>query len=136
MWLEVEFNDESYPAVTYKMTAETKVQNNGQKYPEEYRKLSSAGAKIHHVDTLYYTGYGFPVYIPEGNTTIQAEIITLPIESWPNIDRLEGYPRLYSREIVPATLPDGTTAEGRIYIMICLPPQAKIIKPGDWKHRN
>lgn len=86
--------------------------------------------------TLYDTGYGFPAYIPEGNTTIQAELITLPIEYWQDIDRLEGYPRLYSREIILARLPDATTTEGWIYIMPRLPPQAKIILSGDWKHRN
>lgn len=53
MWLEVEFNGESYPAVTYEMTAENKAQRNGQKYPEEYRKLCSAGAKFHHVKNAF-----------------------------------------------------------------------------------
>ncbi len=86
--------------------------------------------------TLYDTGYGFPAYTKDGNTLIQAELITLPIEYWQDIDRLEGYPRLYTRQLLTATLPDGTTAEGWIYIMPCLPPQAKIIKSGDWKHRN
>lgn len=86
--------------------------------------------------TLYDTGYGFPAYTKEGNTLIRAELITLLIECWQDIDRLEGYPRLYTREIVPATLPGGTSTEGWIYIMTCLPPQAKIIPSGNWKHRN
>ena len=75
--------------------------------------------------TLYDTGNGFPAYTKEGNTTIQAELITLSIEYWQNIDRLEGYPRLYFREIIPARLPDDTTTESWIYIMTRLPPQEK-----------
>ncbi|MEG2074944.1 MAG: gamma-glutamylcyclotransferase [Victivallaceae bacterium] len=86
--------------------------------------------------TLYDTGYGFPAYTIEGEAIIQAELITLPIEYWQDIDRLEGYPRLYTREIVTATFPDGTATEAWIYIMTRLPPQAKPIKNGNWKHRN
>lgn len=86
--------------------------------------------------TLYDTGYGFPAFVPEGTTEVQAELITLPIECWQDIDRLEGYPRLYTREIVPATLPNGTSTEGWIYIMTRLPPQAKLIPCGDWKQGN
>ena len=53
MWLEVEFNGESYTALTYEMTAETKAQRNGQKYPDEYRKLCSIGAKFHKVKNAF-----------------------------------------------------------------------------------
>lgn len=49
MWLDVEFDGVVYQAVTYEMTAETKAARDGLPYPEEYRQLCSAGARINHV---------------------------------------------------------------------------------------
>ena len=49
MWLDVEFGGGVYQAVTYEMTAETKAARNGKPYPEEYRRICSEGARIHHV---------------------------------------------------------------------------------------
>ena len=40
--------------------------------------------------TLYDTGCGFPAFQPEGNTTVNAELIELPIADWAAVDRLEG----------------------------------------------
>ena len=89
------------------------------------------------IGTLYDTGCGFPAFYPEGNTTIQAELIEIPIADWVAVDRLEGYPRLYDRQLISCTLPDGTTDTGLIYIMNNLPPMAKVINSGDWKeHRH
>ena len=53
MWLDVEFRGETYQAVTYEMTAETKLVRNGLSYPEEYRKICSAGAKFRHVKNQF-----------------------------------------------------------------------------------
>ena len=87
--------------------------------------------------TLYDTGCGFPAFQPEGNTTINAELIEIPLSAWEAIDRLEGYPRLYDRQLFLCTLSDGTTDIGWIYIMNNLPPMATVIKSGDWKeHRH
>ena len=83
--------------------------------------------------TLYDTGCGFPAFVPEGENTIHAELIEIPLRDWFAIDRLEGYPKLYDRQLYPCTLPDGTTDSGWIYIMNNLPPMAKVIKSGDWK---
>ena len=47
--------------------------------------------------TLYDTGYGFPAYMPDGSTQINAELMEIPMEDWGAVDRLEGYPRLYDR---------------------------------------
>ena len=55
MWLPVEFNGESYLAVTYEMTASTKTARNGKRYPEEYRKICSEGAKYYHVKNSFKT---------------------------------------------------------------------------------
>ena len=87
--------------------------------------------------TLYDTGCGFPAFQPEGENTIHAELIEIPLRDWFAIDRLEGYPKLYDRQLYPCTLPDDTTDTGWIYIMNNLPPMATIIKGGDWKgHRH
>ena len=83
--------------------------------------------------TLYDTGCGFPAFIPEGNTVVNAELIEIPIADWAAVDRLEGYPRLYDRQLLQATLTDGGEATGWIYIMNTLPPMAKVIESGSWK---
>ena len=83
--------------------------------------------------TLHDTGCGFPAFIPEGNTVVNAELIEIPIADWAAVDRLEGYPRLYDRQLLQATLTDGGEATGWIYIMNTLPPMAKVIESGSWK---
>ena len=83
--------------------------------------------------TLYDTGYGFPVFMPKENTTVKAELIEIPLADWADIDRLEGYPRLYDRQLLQATLADGSEATGWIYIMNTLPEGARVIESGSWK---
>ena len=55
MWLDVEFEGETYLAVTYEMTIVTKIARRGRKYPEEYRKICSEGARFHHVKNGFTT---------------------------------------------------------------------------------
>lgn len=86
--------------------------------------------------TIYDTGWGFPAFRPEGNATVRGELMEIPIADWPAVDRLEGYPRLYDRMLVPATLEDGGTVEAWVYVMNNIPPQAKVIASGDWKNRE
>ena len=86
--------------------------------------------------TLYDTGYGFPAYMPDGSMQIKAELMEIPMEDWAAVDRLEGYPRLYDRMLVPATLADGSTVEAWVYVMNTIPAQAKVIASGDWKNRE
>ena len=87
--------------------------------------------------TLYDTGYGFPAFVPEGDGVVKAEIIEIPIADWAAVDGLEGYPRLYDRQLYPATLADGTEVSGWVYIMNKLPDNARVIEGGDWKeHRH
>jgi gamma-glutamylcyclotransferase (GGCT)/AIG2-like uncharacterized protein YtfP len=53
------------------------------------------------------------------------------------VDRLEGYPRLYDRQLYPAKIAAGTEVSGWVYIMNNLPPMATVIESGDWKeHRH
>ena len=83
--------------------------------------------------TLYDTGYGFPAFMPEGDGVVKAELIEIPLADWADVDRLEGYPRLYDRQLLQATLADGGEATGWVYIMTELPEQAKVIESGNWK---
>ena len=83
--------------------------------------------------TLYDTGYSFPAFMPEGDGVVNAELIEIPLADWADIDYLEGYPRLYDRQLLQATLADGSEATGWIYIMNTLPPMAKVIESGSWK---
>lgn len=85
--------------------------------------------------TLYDTGWGFPAFMPEGDTPVTVELIEIPIRDWADVDRLEGYPRLYDRILTDFCLPDGSTVQAWIYIMNHLPEQAKVIPSGDWKAR-
>ena len=83
--------------------------------------------------TLYDTGYGFPAFLPEGDSLVKAELIEIPLADWADVDRLEGYPRLYDRQLLQATLAYGSEATGWVYIMTELPEQAKVIESGNWK---
>ena len=66
--------------------------------------------------TLYDTGWGFPAFVPEGDTPVTVELIEIPIRDWADVDRLEGYPRLYDRILTDFCLPDGSTVQAWIYI--------------------
>ena len=52
-WLEVEYRGESYTALTYEMSAATKIARDGQPYPDDYRKICSAGARFYHVPNKF-----------------------------------------------------------------------------------
>ena len=88
------------------------------------------------VGTLYDTGWGFPAFEQTGDTVVHAELIEIPFEDWSHVDCLEGYPRLYDRKLVPATLADGSVEEGWVYVMNEIPSRATVIKSGDWKKRK
>ncbi len=77
--------------------------------------------------TLYDTGFGFPAYTPEGESSIMAELIRIPRNDWLRVDDLEGYPHFYDRKFIVASLDSGT-AGGYVYIMNSIPTQAKVIK--------
>lgn len=85
--------------------------------------------------TLYDTGWGFPAFVPKGDTTVTVELIEIPIRDWADVDRLEGYPRLYDRALMDFTLVNGEQVKAWIYIMNHLPETAKVIPSGDWKAR-
>ena len=51
------------------------------------------------------------------------------------MDIPEGYPRLYRRDVVEATLEDGTVVKAMVYVMNRLPDRAKVIASDDWRSR-
>ena len=55
IWVPIEFNGETYLAVTYEMTFMTKAARNGKRYSEEYRKLCSEGARFYRVKNNFTT---------------------------------------------------------------------------------
>ena len=75
---------------------------------------------------LYDTGWGFPAFVPAGKTKVTVELIEIPIQDWADVDRLEGYPRLYDRLLTDFRLPDGSTVQAE---------QAEVIPSGNWKTR-
>lgn len=78
------------------------------------------------VGALFDTGWGFPAFRPDlGTDKIGAEIIEVPIRDVPAIDRLEGVPHLYEKQQIECELPDGTTEEATVYVMMHLPEHAK-----------
>ena len=49
IWVDVEFEDCVYQAITYEMAWHTKLARSGLRYPEEYRLLCSTGARVHNI---------------------------------------------------------------------------------------
>lgn len=88
------------------------------------------------IGTLYDTGYGFPAFVQEYYGKVEAELIEIPVEDWPAIDRLEGYPKLYNRKIITAKCADGREVEGWVYIMNEVPEGSGVIWNGSWKRRR
>lgn len=83
--------------------------------------------------TLFDTGSGYPAFIPEGKTTVQAELLEVTSETLVRLDRLEGVPYLYEREDIEVTLEDGTKEKCQVYVMRNLPVRARVIKGGSWQ---
>ena len=85
---------------------------------------------------LYDTGCGFPAFVPDAKgQEVKAEMLTVTAEGLAHMDVLEGYPRLYRRDEVDATLEDGSTVKAMVYVMNRLPEQAAVIASGDWRNR-
>ena len=84
--------------------------------------------------TLYDTGRGYPAFVPDdAGGEVSAELLTVTDATLARMDIVEGYPTLYRRETVAATLANGTTAAALVYVMNRLPAGAKVIHGGDWK---
>lgn len=84
--------------------------------------------------TLYDTGYGFPAFVPEGSTPVRAELLAVSTETFARLDRLEGYPNLYTRQKISVHV-SGCIQTAWVYIMNRLPKEATVIVGGDWRGR-
>ena len=83
---------------------------------------------------LYDTGWGYPAFVPDdGGRDVAAELLDVTPETLARIDVLEGYPRLYVRETVAATLADGSVVQATVYVMRKLPVETKVVEGGDWR---
>ena len=84
--------------------------------------------------TLYDTGWGYPAFIPNADgSEVKAELLTITATTLARMDVLEGYPRLYRREVIPIVLGDGSVETAMVYVMNKLPRGAKVIADGDWR---
>lgn len=86
--------------------------------------------------TLYDTGFGFPTFVNRGTMRVAGEILRVDDEGLRQLDILEGYPRLYNRITICATLDDGAQTDALVYTMHKLPQTTRIIPSGDWRHRG
>lgn len=93
--------------------------------------LSRVPCVIH--GTLYDTGWGFPAFVPGGDTPVVAELLEVDGAVMARLDRLEGYPYLYNRLSMTATLEDGTQESAWVYVMNNMPDGAVQIPSGDWR---
>ena len=86
---------------------------------------------------LYDTGWGYPAFVPDDDgRNVAAELLEETPETLARIDVMEGYPRLYMREQMAATIADGKVIQTLVYVMKKLPDRATIIPSGDWKNRK
>ena len=84
--------------------------------------------------TLYDTGLGYPAFVPDADGgEVKAELLTVTADALARMDVLEGYPRLYRREVVQAVLENGSIETAMVYVMNHPPECAKTITNGDWK---
>jgi len=81
---------------------------------------------------LYDTGWGYPAFVPDdGGRDVAAELLDVTPETLARIDVLEGYPTLYVRETVAATLADGSVVTAMVYVMKKLPEGARVVEGGE-----
>ena len=84
--------------------------------------------------TLYDTGWGYPAFVPNmDGGKVKAELLTITATTLARMDVLEGYPRLYRREVIPTVLGDGGIEVAMVYVMNKLPRGAMVIASGDWR---
>lgn len=84
---------------------------------------------------LMNTGYGYPAIVLDPAAETVGEVIEITREMFARVDRLEGYPHLYTRERVRVRLASGGEKTAWVYVMNQLPDHATPIPSGDWKRR-
>ena len=85
--------------------------------------------------TLYESGYGYPIFSPEGNTVVEAEYLRVPRTLWEStLSYLEESP--FKPGFLVGTAPDGSTFGGWSVCLDVMPPRAKVIESGSWRARH
>lgn len=83
---------------------------------------------------LYDTGFGFPaIKTQKGTAKVLGEVIYTDDEGLAHMDILEGYPRLYDRKRVIATLDEGGEVEAWVYEMPIEDGGFRLIEGGNWR---
>ena len=72
----------------------------------------------------------YPAVVPGGSTAVTGEVYAVDAQILASLDRLEGYPRLYTREILET--PYGNAW---LYIYLGSPAGRRSIGAGDWVRR-
>ncbi len=82
--------------------------------------------------TLLDSGYHYPLFMPKGNTVVEAEYIRVPQELLDDtLEMLESGP--FKPEFLVAKAPDGSTFGGWAVCLDVMPPRAKVIESGCWR---
>lgn len=77
---------------------------------------------------LNNTGWGYLAFVRDNSKrNVAAELLEVTPETLARIDVLEDYPSLYKREMVPATLADGSVVSAMVYVMKKQPVGANVI---------
>ena len=80
--------------------------------------------------TMYNLGH-YPCIKHEGNTSIEIEVYQISPRCMRGLDRLEGYPSYYNRELIPTEYGDAW-----IYFIRDVVDGIEIIEIGNWTRRD
>ena len=80
----------------------------------------------------------FEYEIYNGWNTVHGELITFPDpeRDLPPIDRLEGFPHYYGRDLIPVKREDGTIVYAWVYTMYEIPSGARLLPDGVWPEKQ
>ncbi len=95
--------------------------------------LQGAACLGRHITPPCYTLYAlgdYPGVVARGRTAIVGEVYSVSRQQLSQLDRLEDYPRLYRRRLIPT--PWGLAW---IYLYRRTPDRRRIVKSGDWLKR-
>lgn len=89
---------------------------------------------------LLDTGHCFPAFVPDekNGIDVKCEVLFCDADQLARMDRLEGYPRLYRRELVKViNAKTGRPLTALVYVMNRIDPSFTVIESGDWpKYRK
>lgn len=77
--------------------------------------------------TLYDTGCGFPAFVPGDTQWHDGELLLVTQETLNRMDRLEGYPHLYTRKTIKSYTATAGWQDAYVYVMNRLPDSAQVM---------